>query len=87
MTLETLTEIHTLRQDSIDQLWARTVEWEDTVRKACREAIPISQKEFAPTMAQIAKVLGISEKTLQHVRRRPDGTAAWPRPTDLAQRD
>ena len=72
------------RAQSIEACWASSIGWEDNIRRICREAIPISPKEYAPTMAQIAHTLGISEKTLQHIRARPDGTAAWPRPTDLS---
>lgn len=57
------------------------VEWEDTVRAAYRRALRRSSKAFAPTVTEMARELGISEKSLQLVRHRTDGTAAIPRPT------
>lgn len=60
---------------------AECIEWEDAVRRAYRLAQRVSAKELAPTVAEMAQVLGISEKSLQNMRHRAAGTAAWPRPT------
>jgi hypothetical protein len=59
---------------------AECIEWEEAVRLAYADAIRVSAKELEPTVAEMADALEISEKSLQHVRHRPPGTAAWPRP-------
>lgn len=59
---------------------AECVEWEDEVRAAYRGALRVTSKELAPTVSEMANELEISEKSLQLVRHRQDGTAAIPRP-------
>jgi AraC-like DNA-binding protein len=71
----------TERRDDASQLYlSECIAWEDAVRRAYEDAIRVNAKELEPTIAEMADALEISEKTFQHVRHRPPGTAAWPRP-------
>jgi hypothetical protein len=71
----------TQRREEASQLYlAECIAWEDAARQAYTDAIRIHSKELEPTVTEMADALDISEKTFQHVRHRPPGTAAWPRP-------
>lgn len=79
--LAELREATDRRHQATEAYLAVCIEWEDTVRRAYRRALRITSKELAPTVAEMADELEISQKSLQLVRHREDGTAAIPRPT------
>jgi hypothetical protein len=84
--LDDLRKARARRDEATEIYLAECVEWEDAVRAAYRRALRRSSKAFAPTVTEMARELGISEKSLQLVRHRVDGTAAIPRPNpDLSR--
>jgi hypothetical protein len=78
--LERLRRATDRRTAATEVYLAECVEWEDEVRAAYRGALRVTSKELAPTVSEMANELEISEKSLQLVRHRQDGTAAIPRP-------
>jgi hypothetical protein len=85
--LTELREVTRRRNDATEAYLAVCVEWEDTVRRAYRRALRVTSKELAPTVAEMADELEISQKSLQLVRHREDGTAAIPRPNITTEDD
>lgn len=67
--------------EASDTYWQSCLAWENAVRQAYQQAKRLSPKELAPTVVEMADVLGVSTKTLQLIRQRPHDTAVWPRPT------